>query len=155
MAEQEIVRFRPLSGFCGSWCLATFLMTLVTSLIVLTDSLGTAEANTYFFAAVAVMALFSNILLAVCSLRKWNQFVYIYNDALVQKQWKKTIKIPYSKITMLKLKFQSKVLPRIVIYSPMGKISFDLSKEDVFFQNCPNSKLKEDIQYLLKKHGID
>lgn len=150
----KIAKFRPLSGFCGSWCLATFLISSVMSLVVLTDSLGAAETDAWYFIAVAVIALFANILFVVCSLCKWNQFVYIYNDAIVQKQWRKTIKIPYSEVTGVKLKFQSKTLPRIVIYSPTAKISLELSKKEVFFQNCPDNKLKENVKYLLKKHGI-
>lgn len=150
----KIVKFRPLSGFCGSWCLATFLISLVMSLVVLTDSLGAADKDAWFFIAVAVVALLANILFVVCSLCKWNQFVYICNDAIIQKQWRKTIKIPYGEVTGLKLKFQSGVLPRVVIYSPTAKISFDLSKKEVFFQNCPDDKLKENGKCLLKKHGL-
>lgn len=155
MIEQKIVKFRPLNGFCGSWCLATFLMSLVMSLAVLTDSLGAAETDAWFFVAVAVVALLANILFVAYSLCKWNQFVYICDNAIVQKQWQKTIKISYSEVTGVKLKFQSKVLPRIILCSPAGKISFDLSKKEVFFRNCPDNKLKEDVKCLLKKHGID
>lgn len=155
MIEQKIVKFRPLNGFCGSWCLATFLMSLVMSLLVLTDSLGGAETEMWFFIAVAVVALIANILFMVCSLCKWNQFVYICDNAIVQKQWRKTIKISYGEVTGVKLKLQSGVLPRIILYSPAGKISFDLSKKEIFFQNCPDNILKENVKCLLKKHGID
>lgn len=89
------------------------------------------------------------------SLCKWNQFVYIGDNAIVQKQWRKTIKVSYGEVTGVMLKFQSKVLPRIILYSPAGKISFDLSKKKYFFQNCPDNKLEEDVKCLLKKHGID
>ena len=137
-------KFRPLSAKCAGVCTGTFGFTLtacyITYLSIHRD--GVSQLLWLMPGLLAVL----HCVLVVFSVCKWDSYVYLHNNSVVQVQWGKEIVIPYGEISGVKIVRRPSYPPSIIIFCDRKKIVFDASKEDIFLTYCTNKVINAKIK---------
>ena len=144
--KTDIQKFRPLSAKCAGICTAMFCLTLATCIIAYESIRRHGDSQLIWLIPASLAVLYCVIV--VFSVCRWNAYVYLHNNAIVQNQWGKEIVIPYNEISDVKIVRMAPYPATIILFSNHRKISFDFSKENVFLAYCTNKEINTKIKML-------
>lgn len=138
--------FRPLSAKCAGVCTATFVMLFCACMVAYASVNGHGESQIIWLLPIFIAVL--HCVLVAFSVFRWNSWVYLHNDRIVQIQWGKEIVIPYSEISDVKMDRMPPYPATITVFFDHRKISFDSSKDYIFLEYCTNIKINTKIAML-------
>ena len=146
--KTDTQRFMPLIPKCFGFCVGTFGMLFCACMVAYASVNVHGESQIIWLLPVFIAVL--HCVLVVFSVFRWNSWVYLHNDRIVQIQWGKEIVIPYSEISRVKIARSHPAPPTITIFWGQRKIAFDSIKADLFLACCTNQEINTQIEMLQK-----
>ena len=150
MTKTVLQKFRPLFGICAGTCFATFMIVVVSCVIVCESIDCNYHVNSAWIFSALLLVL--HLFIVIYSICKWNRRVFICKDVIIQHQWFKEIRIPYDEITNIRITRLSPIYPPVItIFHNKKHISFDVTKLDIFLLHCTNPIVIDKANALQRK----
>ena len=144
MNKSFITKFRPLLGHCLGLCTGTLILGF-SSCVIVYETIHRHGESEIIWLLPALIAILHLVFVAF-SIWKWNAWIYLYDDSVVQTQWGRKVVIPYADIQDIRFGAASSThLPKIALYSNGQKILLDSSKIDIFRKYCTNKEINNKI----------
>ena len=143
----------PCIGRTLSLC-GTSLSLAILSFMV---SANVGSARLVFFAIGIILSVLA-LIATVYSIFKLNSKILVSNEAIVQKQFKRTGVFKYEDITGVTLTHSPlvKAPPLVSLFCGNDKISFETTSRiyKAFRDSCSNETVNESLKKILKQHMI-
>ena len=125
MKNKQVKRYFPCPVTIAQIDLCTFFL----SLAFIAISISTEISDNQIPLVIGICLLVASAFFLVLSFCKWNAFVYIDDEKLVQKRFGKTKTLYYEKLTDVKIrKIPDSVWPHIVtVWQEKEKICFEIT----------------------------
>ena len=144
MTQPCKAKFRPMFAYSAGLCTCTLILFL-TSCITIYE-LSHRHGDNQIFWLIPVFFALLHIIFVVLSIWKWNAWVYLYEDFMVQYQWGRNIIIPYDKIRTLQFRKPQHPYPATIAISFVNvTIVFDCTKLEIFRQYCTNDEVNSEL----------